>query len=137
MSETQFSREPNLVGISIRSDSSYCGILLSRISLPDGCIALGLVRQEKVILASTGPTIHCGDHVLAIALNPMLTPALKVALRQRHRVYYSPNHCRIEPQSSEHSFLHSQSLSPSPSKEKVSPYAISQEQKFVPLSNLR
>ncbi|MBW4662243.1 MAG: hypothetical protein KME15_26620 [Drouetiella hepatica Uher 2000/2452] len=87
--------ESNLVEVTITFSSYFCGIALSDIAIPEFCVVLGLVRGGEVILASAQPRVHCGDHVLAIALNPTLIPALKVALRKTHLVRYTLQDCQI------------------------------------------
>lgn len=81
---TERSIQPALLGITIQFNSSYCGLQLSAIKIPERCALLGLVRQEQIIPMSENPTIVVGDFILAIALHPMFAPALKVALRQAH-----------------------------------------------------
>lgn len=88
--------EPALFGIIIQSNSSHCGLQLSAVQIPEWCELLGLLRQEQIISASENPSIYVGDIVLAIALHPMFAPALKVALKRSHPVYYSLNDCLLE-----------------------------------------
>jgi len=87
--------QPALLNVTIRDNSSYCGLPLSTIEIPEGCALLGLLRQEDVILINENPTLATGDIILAIALHPMLIPALKVALKRSHPVYYSLNYCSL------------------------------------------
>jgi NhaP-type Na+/H+ and K+/H+ antiporter len=89
--------QPALFGVTIQSNSRHCGLCLSAIDIPQHCALLGLLRQEQIILSTENPTICVGDIVLAIAYYPMLVPALKVALKRCHRVYYSLNQCLLNP----------------------------------------
>ncbi len=87
--------KPALVGVIVPFNSSHCSLRLSTIQLPERCALLGLLRQEQIIPASENPSIFVGDIVLAIALHPMFVPALKVALKRSHSVYYSLNDCSL------------------------------------------
>lgn len=90
------SVEPILVSTTIQENSSYCGINLQSIQLPDGCILLGVVREGQTILASAEEiTIFCGDRVLALALKPAVAPALKVVLQKTHPVSWSRSKCNL------------------------------------------
>jgi NhaP-type Na+/H+ and K+/H+ antiporter len=84
-----------LISVKIQINSSYCGIALSSLHLPEKCFLIGLVRDNQVILANQEPTICCGDEVLAIALNSPQVPALKFALNKTHSIYYSFNECLL------------------------------------------
>lgn len=54
------------------------------------CIFLGVMRKSEVILESAEEiTLWCGDHVMAIAFNPALAPALKILLKKTHPVSWS------------------------------------------------
>lgn len=88
--------EPTLFGVIIQPNSSHCGLHLSAIQIPEHCALLGLLRQKRMILANEEPSVYVGDVVLAIALHPMLAPALRVALKRSHPVYYSLNDCLLE-----------------------------------------
>lgn len=88
--------EPNLFGVLVQSNSIYCGISLSSIQLPKQCAVLGILRNKKVILVKENPEIHTEDYILAMAIHPMMTPALKVTLKKTHPVYYSLNDCLVE-----------------------------------------
>jgi TrkA-C domain len=93
---TQRGIEPALFGVTIQFNSSYCGMQLSAVKIPERCELLGLLRQERLIPISEHPSISVGDVVLAIALHPMFVPALKVALKRSHPVFYSLNDCLLE-----------------------------------------
>lgn len=88
--------EPVLFGVILQPNTSHCGLRLSAIQIPERCALLGLLRRERIIPASENPSVYVGDVVLAIALHPMFTPALKVALKRSHPVYYSLNDCLLE-----------------------------------------
>jgi Trk K+ transport system NAD-binding subunit len=87
--------EPNLVGVTIQENSSYCGVILSRIQLPENCVAVGLLRKEQLILAGNKPTVQSGDYLLALALNPAVVPALKIILRKTHPISWFPLRCSL------------------------------------------
>lgn len=88
--------EPNLFGVEIQPNSIYCGIDLNKIPLPQGCAILGILRNKQIIAIAEEPVIYVGDYILAMAMHPMMTPALKVTLKQTHRVYCSLNACLLE-----------------------------------------
>ncbi|NJO41865.1 MAG: potassium transporter TrkA [Cyanobacteria bacterium RU_5_0] len=88
--------EPALFGVIIPPNSSHCGLRLSAIQIPERCALLGILRQERIIPISDNPSVYVGDVVLAIALHPMLVPALNVALKRSHPVYYSLNNCLLK-----------------------------------------
>ncbi|MEH1926615.1 MAG: TrkA C-terminal domain-containing protein [Nostoc sp.] len=88
--------EPSLFGVLIQVNSVYCGIHLTEIQLPDQCVFLGILRESQVIYATDNPAIFAGDYILAIAIHPMMVPALKVTLKKIHSVYYSLNSCLLE-----------------------------------------
>lgn len=88
--------EPAFFGVIIQSKSRHCGLRLSAIQIPERCAILGVLRQGQIIPVSENPSVYVGDVILAIALHPMLVPALKVALKRSHSVYYSLNDCLIE-----------------------------------------
>ncbi len=88
--------EPSLFGVLIQPNSIYCGIPLNEIQLPEKCSFLGILRKEQVIPAQENPEIYSGDYILAIAIHPMMVPALKVTLKKIHSVYYSLNACLLE-----------------------------------------
>ncbi len=88
--------EPALFGIIVQPNSSHCGLPLSAIQIPECCALLGLLRQERIIPASENPTIFVEDAILAIALHPMFVPALKIALKRSHPLYYSLNNCLLK-----------------------------------------
>jgi|GEM_PF-6464819 hypothetical protein len=46
--------EPKLIQVPIQFNSSYCGIALSAIQLPDNCYCLGLTRENRLIIAQYG-----------------------------------------------------------------------------------
>jgi Trk K+ transport system NAD-binding subunit len=71
-----------LVQVWIQSHSQHCGRKVSEISLPKQCQIMGLIRQEEVILASEDPIVFSHDLVVAVAVNPMFLPELKLCLEQ-------------------------------------------------------
>lgn len=87
--------KPALLGVTIQLNSRHCGLSLSAISIPENCVLLGILRQGQIILASEDPFISVGDVILAIALQRMFIPALKVALGRSHSVYYSLHDCLL------------------------------------------
>ncbi|KAB8318383.1 potassium transporter TrkA [Tolypothrix campylonemoides VB511288] len=96
MFETQEFVEPNLFSVLIQSNSIHCGIYLNEIQLPEKCTVLGILRENQVISIEDNPTIYAFDYILAMAINPMMTPALKVILKKTHSVYYSLKNCLLE-----------------------------------------
>lgn len=88
--------ELSLVGVTIQENSSYCGINLSRIQLPQDCTFVGLIRKKQLMLAGNKPTIRYGDYLLALALNPTIVPALKMILKKTHPISWSPMRCNLE-----------------------------------------
>lgn len=88
--------EPNLFGVLIHPNSIYCGISLDKIQLPENCAVLGILREGQVISGNNNSTIYAGDYILAVAIHPMMTPALKVTLKKTHSVRYSLNDCLLE-----------------------------------------
>ncbi|MCC5635451.1 TrkA C-terminal domain-containing protein [Nostoc sp. CHAB 5844] len=88
--------EPSLFGVFIQPNSIYCGIHLAKVHLPDQCAFLGILRAGKVIPIQANPEIYAGDYILAIAVHPMMVPALKVTLKKIHSVYYSLSNCLLE-----------------------------------------
>ncbi|MBD2437310.1 TrkA C-terminal domain-containing protein [Nostoc sp. FACHB-110] len=89
-------KNPSLFGVLIQPNSIYCGIHLNQIKLPEKCKFLGILRKENVIPAQENPEIYSGDYILAIAIHPMMVPALKVTLKKIHSVYYTLNTCLLE-----------------------------------------
>ncbi|MEH2414594.1 TrkA C-terminal domain-containing protein [Nostoc sp.] len=96
MLKNKTALEPSLFGVLIQANSVYCGIDLTEIQLPEQCVFLGILRESQVISATDDPSIFAGDYILAIAINPMMVPALKVTLKKIHSVYYSLNSCLLE-----------------------------------------
>jgi Trk K+ transport system NAD-binding subunit len=95
--EEQNVVEPSLVCVFMQPNSSLCGLAFSDIELPEKCAFLGILREEeKVIPATDNPTIYPEDYILAVAIHPMMTPALKVTLKKTHPVYYSLNTCLLK-----------------------------------------
>ncbi len=88
--------ELSLFGVLIQDNSVYCGIHLTEIQLPEKCAFLGTLREGLIIPAIDNPSIYAGDYILAIAMHPMMVPALKVTLKKIHSVYYSLNNCLLE-----------------------------------------
>jgi len=95
MYESQ-QKEPAVFTVKIQPNSSLCGIHLTTIKIPERCALLGLLRDDRIIPISEDPSIYAGDFILAIALHPMMVPALKVVLKRTHSVYYSLNDCLLE-----------------------------------------
>ncbi len=91
--------EPNLFAILIQPNSVHCGIQLGEISLPERCAVLGILRNEQVISAEVNPVISANDYILAIAIHPMMTPALKVALKKVHLIHYYLCDCLLKSKS--------------------------------------
>lgn len=79
----------------IQFNSCYCGCPLSAITLPRNCGLLGIVRSEKLILASDNPTVYYGDDILAVAVNPGMAPELQLILKKRHPVLWSNYTCSL------------------------------------------
>lgn len=84
-----------LINTKITNNSCHCGISLASLKLPEKCFALGIIRANQIILASTEPTIWCEDYILAVALSAALVPELKLALNKKHPVHYSSQECLI------------------------------------------
>jgi Trk K+ transport system NAD-binding subunit len=80
-----FFSQPKLVQIWIQPHNRNCGHNISEIYLPKQCQIMGLIRQEKIILANEDPVICNNDFVIAVAINPMFLPELKVCLEQAKR----------------------------------------------------
>jgi NhaP-type Na+/H+ and K+/H+ antiporter len=99
--------EPSLFGVLIQANSIYCGIYLTEIELPEKCTFLGILRDSKVISVSDNPIIYAGDYILAIAIHPMMVPALKVTLKKIHSLYYSLNNCLLEARPTDKQFFNS------------------------------
>ncbi len=55
---------------------------MSAVQLPEQCYLLGLVRGDQLFSLSDDPEIAEQDWVIAITLNEMLLPELKVCLQQ-------------------------------------------------------
>jgi Trk K+ transport system NAD-binding subunit len=85
-----------MFGILIQPNSIYCGISLDKIELPEQCALMGILRQGKIIPSEVKPSIYAGDYILAIAIHPMMVPALKVTLKKTHRVYHSLDDCPLD-----------------------------------------
>lgn len=83
--------EPSLIGVFIQPNSTLCGVCFADIPLPENCVLLGIVREGKVILAIENPTIYPEDEILAVAIHPIMSPALKVTLKKTHPIYSSSN----------------------------------------------
>ncbi|MDZ8238548.1 MAG: TrkA C-terminal domain-containing protein [Nostoc sp. ChiQUE01a] len=114
--------EPSLFGVLIQANSIYCGIHLTEIQLPDQCAFLGILRESQVIFATDNPIICAGDYILAIAIHPMMVPALKVTLKKIHSLYYSLNNCLLESRPTDKQFLNSDDSEFIPPKECSSIY---------------
>ncbi|WP_413165904.1 TrkA C-terminal domain-containing protein [Capilliphycus salinus ALCB114379] len=76
------AEKPKVVSIRVSSNSCYCGTPLRDILLPEECEMLGLFRENHIILANNNPPIQPNDILLAIAINPMSAPELKVFLNR-------------------------------------------------------
>ncbi|MBE9007297.1 hypothetical protein IQ259_20050 [Fortiea sp. LEGE XX443] len=85
-----------LTSVKISINSCHCGIVISRLQLPDKCFIIGIIRNNQVISANTETLIFCEDYVLATALNPALIPALKLVLNKKHPIHYSHPECLIK-----------------------------------------
>jgi len=83
--------EPNLVGIQIQPNSCYCGTSLSTIQLPHQCIILGILRSDQVILPSDNPILNCEDYIVAMAIDPGQTPALRAMLKRTYPLCHLSN----------------------------------------------
>ncbi|MBP5974761.1 TrkA C-terminal domain-containing protein [Brasilonema sp. CT11] len=83
--------EPSLIGVFIEPNSTLCGVCFTDIPLPENCVLLGIVREGKVIPATENPTIYPEDEILAVAIHPMMAPALKVTLKKTRPIYSSSN----------------------------------------------
>ena len=81
--------ELKLIQIQIQFNSSYCGIALSAVQLPDSCYCLGLTRENRLILATEIPNILCGDCILAVAVNRAVAPELEATLNKTHPVLWT------------------------------------------------
>lgn len=99
--------EPSLFGVLIQVNSIYCGIHLTEIQLPEKCAFLGILRGSQVISVKDNPIIYAGDYILAIAIHPMMVPALKVTLKKIHSLYYSLNNCLLESRPTDKQSLYS------------------------------
>ncbi|MBD2777680.1 TrkA C-terminal domain-containing protein [Iningainema tapete] len=88
--------DPSLVSVLILPNSSYCGISLNDIKIPEKCTLMGLLREGQIIPVKDNPTIYPEDYILAIAIHPMMVPALKVTLKKTRPCYYSLNDCLLE-----------------------------------------
>lgn len=93
---TKRSVDPSLFGVIIEFNSIYCGEHLANIQIPEKCVVLGCLRNEEVIPIRENPLIKIGDHILAMALHPMMVPELKFVLKKTCPVYYSLNDCPLE-----------------------------------------
>lgn len=84
-----------LFSVLILPNSSYCGMSLNEIKLPEKCI-LGLLREGHIIPVKDNPNIYPGDYILTIAIHPMMVSDLKVTLKKTRPCYYSLNDCLLE-----------------------------------------
>ena len=96
MFESKKVVDPNLFWVQLQPNSIYCGIHLNKIQLPQRCAILGILRNEQVIPVADNPAIYVKDYILAMAMHPMMAPALQVTLKQTHPVYHSLNDCLLE-----------------------------------------
>ena len=76
-----------LLTCTVYFHSVHLGKSLESIQLPDSCHFLGLVRADKLIHLQQNPVIEDGDCLIAIALNPSISPQLENCLQLRQKVY--------------------------------------------------
>lgn len=82
--------KPVLVTTTINFNSCYCGRRLKTIQLPKNCLFFGVMRKGEVILAGEDIEIWCSDRIMALAMNPLIVPALKVTSSRTHQVAWFP-----------------------------------------------
>jgi Trk K+ transport system NAD-binding subunit len=87
-----------LVRIKVPVNSCYCGMSLNDLKLPKSCFLVGLIRGDRIILASAEPTIHYEDDLLGISLNSAQITELKFTLQKTHPIYYSFDECLLNNQ---------------------------------------
>lgn len=87
--------KPRLTQVTIQFNSCYCGLPLSAIKLPEHCLCLGIIRKDELILASSEPTINCGDDILALAIKGGNAPELEFILRKHHPISWSGISCDL------------------------------------------
>ncbi len=75
-----------LLTCTVYFHSVHLGKPLRSIQLPDSCHFLGLVRAEKLIYLQQNPVIEEGDCLIAIALNPAISPHLGHCLQLKQNV---------------------------------------------------
>jgi len=70
--------------IRIQFNSIHCGQRLSAVqnTLPAQCHILGLIRDNKVIVAAEDPTVLDQDVLIVVSLDSSLVPSLKVHLKK-------------------------------------------------------
>ncbi|KAM3089802.1 TrkA C-terminal domain-containing protein [Phormidesmis sp. 146-35] len=88
--------QPSLFAVKIEFNSSYCGSQLADLQIPEKCLILGCLRQDRVIPLSENPTVRLGDHILAMAFHPMMVSELEFVLKKTCPVYYSLQTCSLE-----------------------------------------
>lgn len=84
--------KPKFILQKIQFNSIYCGISLEEIRLPKQCYLLGLVRQNEMILTCDNPIVQEQDLLLAVAIDPSLSPELEVCLKQTQYVSWLRSH---------------------------------------------
>lgn len=87
--------KPRLIQVTIQFNSCYCGLPLFAIKLPKHCLCIGIMRADELILASSDPTINCGDNVLALSINDGNAPELDFILRKHHPISWSGISCNL------------------------------------------
>ncbi|MBD2428906.1 hypothetical protein [Phormidium sp. FACHB-1136] len=76
-----------LITCTVYFHSAHLGQPLGSICLPDSCHFLGLVRAEQLIHFQQNPVVEDGDCLIAIALNPAISPHLGNCLQLRQKVH--------------------------------------------------
>jgi Trk K+ transport system NAD-binding subunit len=66
--------------------SVHLGKPLEAIEMPEDCYFLGVVRADKLIYAHENPIIQDGDSLIAIAMDPSISPALDNFLQLKQKV---------------------------------------------------
>lgn len=66
--------------------SSHLGKPIDSIQLPQDCYFLGIVRASRLIHTHENPTVQEGDALIAIAMNPALSPSLENVLQLKKKV---------------------------------------------------
>lgn len=66
--------------------SVHLGKPLGAIEMPESCHFLGLIRSERLVLAHENPIVQDGDSLIAIAMDPSISPALENCLQLKQKV---------------------------------------------------